>query len=117
MVDSTDRIGKRPTREFQCGAEDQTVAHILLKCPLNAETRKQAQRNLNTRNIAVKTLLYKEEGMKEVAIIWGAFEKARWEFEEMDNEDQETEVTEESWGWGELRLNREYELAIRGYEE
>lgn len=47
----------------------------------------------------------------------GAFEKARWEFEEMDNEDQEAEATEESWGWGELRLNREHELAVRGYEE
>lgn len=28
------RVGKRPTKECQCGVEDENVPHILLRCGL-----------------------------------------------------------------------------------
>lgn len=119
------RIGKRPTKECQCGAPDQTVQHVLLNCPLTHDTRREARSSLHTKNPTMLTLLYEEEGIAAAVKIWGEFEKARSAYEVVRDEDREEEETDNERGHGELaevegsrrQLNGEYELAIRGYGE
>lgn len=51
------------------------------------------------------------KGMEAATKIWGQFEKARYAFERVG--DQEAEEADGEWGiW--RRVNGEYELAIRG---
>lgn len=89
------RIGKRPTKECQCGAADQSVPHILLGCGLNREARRQAQRDLHTRTLTMTFLLYSREGMEAAVKIWGKFEEARFEYEVVVNEDRDADEADE----------------------
>lgn len=89
------RIGKRPTKECQCGAADQSVPHILLGCGLNREARRQAKRDLHTRTLTMTFLLYSREGMEAAVKIWGKFEEARFEYEVVVNEDRDADEADE----------------------
>lgn len=65
-------------------------------------------------------LVYSEKGMKSAGKIRGEFEKARYEYEIVGDEDMEVDEADEQWGYGELggrRVNGEYELAVSGYGE
>lgn len=73
----------------------------------------QAQRDLRTKNLTLKTLPYEEKGMEAAAKIWTEFEKARWKYEIVRNEDQEADEVDEGLGYGELE-NMNWQLGDTG---
>lgn len=60
--------------------------------------------------------------MEEATKIWGAFEKARGEFEEVEDEDRARDAEDDEWGIGEVEevegegreRNGQFALASRG---
>lgn len=90
--------------------------------PHNLSTEKA---DLSTTNLTIIQLLHTEKSIEAAAEIWGGFEKARFEFEIVREEEEEQVEADDEWGYGEMeeveaegwRINGEFEPSIGGYGE
>lgn len=112
-------IGKRATAECWCGDDKQDVKHILTRCPLLREERREARKEAGVENVTLEWLLYDKEGAKKAEGLWRTFEERRREWEQIEDEDEVAEERDRERGWGDMGRegNNEANLAERGYGE
>lgn len=94
------RIGRRQDSLCECGIEDQTVEHVLLRCALAEEARRKTYERVQG-EVTKTTMLYTTEECAETVKIWAAFEKERRKVSERNGKEEE-EDRELEWGIGEL---------------
>lgn len=96
-----ERISKAVTDMCECGVEEQTVEHILVRCALTEEAREKSTAKLGGK-MDLRMLLYSQEGLEETVRIWSEFEQARKEIKERQRESEKEGGKERWWGWGEV---------------
>ena len=98
------KIQKRDNEKCRCGADRQTVEHVLLDCGIVAEEREIARKRVEHFKVEWKKdreIWYSKEGAQIVAEFWNACEKKLWEKEEEKCE------SDRQIGWGDLREEEE----------
>ena len=82
------RIGKRESRECECGGREQSVEHVLEECKFTEESREESERKGFKGRIK---LLFSKEGAEHGVKIWKEFirqkKEATSERKEEDKDD------------------------------
>lgn len=104
---------------LRCGDDKQDVKHILTRCRLLQEERREVRKEAGVGNVTLEWLLYDKEGAQKAETLWKAFEEKRRGWEQVEDEDEEVEERDRERGRGDVgrEANNEANLAERGYGE